>query len=421
MTKVVFIQFGNYAEAYERLAAGGEETYFAQRASVEAVGELARRVDEVCVLCVNQSAQERVVANGVRTLGIPVYAPERADVANLLGAVERQAATHVVLCVPMVPVLRWAAARRLRVLAILADSFLGKGPKQWYRRRRLVRALNRRNVEWVGNHNTNASLHLSELGVAPSKIIPWDWPAVVTPDDYPAKTGRSPDGPFRLIYVGALSEEKGTGDCIRAVAELARRGRSVSLSVGGGGAVAQLQALARELGVEHAVQLLGHVPHSRVLDLMHEHDAVLVPSRHVYSEALPMTIYESYCARTPLIASDHPMFRGKVIDGVSGLVFPASDSNALADKVEWLADNSALFKRLSENTREAWAGLQCPVKHRDLYTRWLSDNADDRRWLAAHSLASGLYSSNKNGASLTRYKEHAAHATNTVTSIKHGY
>src|SRR5205807_10325309 len=122
--------------------------------------------------------------------------------------------------------------------------------------------------------------------------------------------------------------------------------------------------------IDSAVDFLGPVAHRRVLELMREHDAVIVPSRHCYSEALPMTIYESFCARTPLITSDHPMFRGKVVDGLSGLVFPASDPSALADRIETLADDAGLYASLSHRAGEAWERLQCPVKHHDLYSRW---------------------------------------------------
>src|SRR5438270_13370147 len=101
MTRVLFIQFGNYAEAFGRLAAGGEETYFAQRASVASVGELALRVDDVCVLCVNEDASEQVAPNGVRSLGVPLYGRGAAGVPDLIAAAERQAPTHVVLCVPL--------------------------------------------------------------------------------------------------------------------------------------------------------------------------------------------------------------------------------------------------------------------------------------------------------------------------------
>jgi glycosyltransferase involved in cell wall biosynthesis len=201
-----------------------------------------------------------------------------------------------------------------------------------------------------------------------------------------------PDRPLRLIYVGALSEAKGTGDALRALAQTAIRGRSATLSIAGGGPLEYFQALARTLRVDRAVEFLGLVPHRRVLELMREHDVVLVPSRHSYSEAMPMTIYEAFCARTPLIASDHPMFRDRVVDRVSGLIFPASDPAALAQRIGALADDPPLYASLSYHAKEAWERLQCPVKHHDLYSRWLSGTDADRRWLASHSLASGLYS-----------------------------
>jgi glycosyltransferase involved in cell wall biosynthesis len=389
--RVLFIQFGHYYEAYQRLAAGGEETYYAQRSSVANVAELARHVEDVCVLCVNQDSSEQVTPEGVRSLGFALFGPEPRSVDALLELARKQSPTHVILCVPLVPVFRWAASSGIAILPLLADSFLGRGPRQWLRRRRLVAELNRPNVEWVGNHNINASKHLGELGVNRSKIVPWDWPAVVRPHEFAPKQGLAPDATVRMIYVGALSEKKGTGDVIRALAQLRQRGRNSTLSVAGGGERPLFEELARTLGVADSTMFLGLVPHPRVLELMRAHDVVVVPSRHSYSEALPMTIYEAYCSRTPLVASDHPMFRDKVVDRVSGLTFRASDPGALTDRIEELVRDRALYERLSQNSADAWERLQCPVKHDDLYLRWLSNTDEDRRWLADHALASGRY------------------------------
>ena len=62
--RILIIQYaGDYAEAWQRLADGGSETYFAQRHSVDAVARLAALGHEVCVVvAMTTSAYERTMA-----------------------------------------------------------------------------------------------------------------------------------------------------------------------------------------------------------------------------------------------------------------------------------------------------------------------------------------------------------------------
>jgi glycosyltransferase involved in cell wall biosynthesis len=77
----------------------------------------------------------------------------------------------------------------------------------------------------------------------------------------------------------------------------------------------------------------------------------LSPER--YEERLPNGITEALGARTPIIASDHPMFAGHLVDGETGMVFPARQPRAMADKIDRLLGDPALYARLSCNATEA--------------------------------------------------------------------
>jgi glycosyltransferase involved in cell wall biosynthesis len=124
---------------------------------------------------------------------------------------------------------------------------------------------------------------------------------------------------------------------------------------------------------------------------MREADAVVIPSRHDYPEGLPLTIYEALAARTPIIASDHPMFRGALAHERSAIIFAASDTAALASAIQRLAGDSALYAMLSANSEAAWNALQLPVSWGDLLEKWVFDEPAERQWLWEHRLSSGLY------------------------------
>ena len=124
---------------------------------------------------------------------------------------------------------------------------------------------------------------------------------------------------------------------------------------------------------------------------MNRHDVVVVPSRHEYPEGLPMTLYEAFCSRTPIIASDHPMFRVKLRDGENALIFKAGDVGALAGRIRLLAGDPALYARLSRNAEAAAEQFFCPLKYDELISRWLSNTEEDRSVLSGFSLSTGRY------------------------------
>ncbi len=165
------------------------------------------------------------------------------------------------------------------------------------------------------------------------------------------------------------------------------------MTVAGGGQIEHFIKQANQLKIENCVEFLGVVPNNTVVNLMREADVVLVPSRHEYPEGFPLTIYEALCSRTPLVASDHPMFRGNLEHGVNAMIFPAGHPNALAASIETLLSDSLLYHRLSLASCDAWQRLQIPVKWGELIKRWLDNSPENKQWMFEHRLASGLYNS----------------------------
>ena len=310
--RITFVQYGDFFEAAHRFDAGGDETYAAQRYSVDLVRELKSVFEDVCVICLSVSYSEKVLPDGVRTLGIRLY--HDGDEASLTQLVTQQCPTHLVLRSPIVKLLRWSASRDVATLPLLATSFPRGNFRSWLRYRRIARALNASHICWVGNHSTNSANDLHRIGVDQARIIPWDWPPAARPGDWSAKRGLCSRGRIRIFYAGRVQETKGIGDCIRAIGVACRRGLAAQLTVAGTGDLERYRALAEELGLGDAVHFSGRIAHRDVVRLMHEHDVVVVPSQHAYPEGLPMTIYEAYASRTPLVASDHPMFQAKVRD-----------------------------------------------------------------------------------------------------------
>lgn len=385
---------GDYGDAFERFAAGGDETYYAQRYSVDFVGALRQKIDDLTVICNRTPAPyNKLLANGVRAIG--AGSSGSVNVGELAALAVAQNPTHVTIGFPDRKLFAWAIQSRLKILGLLADSFNSTKLKEKFKGFLLARQLNHPLVAWVGNHGENSARSLQAIGVNPNKIIPWDWPHSMRPDDLTPKSHPDSKQPFKLVYVGSVIAAKGVGDILDAMPQLQSQGVAVRLKVAGRGDLDTFKARATKLGIADHVEFLGLVPHKQVVHLMREADAVVVPSRHEYPEGFPMTLYEAMCSRTPIVASDHPMFLGKLRHQINAMIFPARQATALAHAIKTLQTDASLYQALSQASAEAWQQLQIPVKWGELIERWLFDSPENRQWLHNRRLKSSWYGKNK--------------------------
>lgn len=389
--RLLIVQFaGDYRETVQRFAQGGGETYYAQKYSVDAVAEMGKNIEEVAVLCcLTAENYQEILPNGVRAIGAGFQ--QKINVKKLIELIQIQNPTHLVVRTPIQEIFQWAIRNKVKTLATLADSFSTKGFHNKIRNFRLVKTLNNNQIEWIGNHGINSCRSLQKIGVNPNKIIPWDWPATITPDSFSPKILSVTENPRNLIFVGSVSASKGIGDVLAAVAQLKAKKLPVHLKIVGVGETNLFLAQAKQLKIEECVTFLGRVENQDVVHLMRKADLVLIPSRHEYPEGFPMTIYEALCSRTPIIASDHPMFQNFLIHGVNAMIFPAMNSNALAEIIEKVLSDATLYNSLSLAAPEAWKQLQIPVKWADMINRWLNHSEENQNWLFAHTLASKDY------------------------------
>lgn len=388
--RVVFVQTGDFRAAYERISAGMGETYDAQTYSMEVVERLVAQTALVAVICTcAEIPHDETLPSGVQSIGLDNIWEQRRPFASVIAQLNALSPTHLILRSPSRPILTWARRHGVRVLPSFADSFTPRaGLRGWidrWRLRQLVSELNRPGVCRVGNHNIAAAEGLATLGVAAEKIIPWDWPRSPTPADFSPKTAPRA-GPKRLIFVGAVSEAKGVGDIIRTLAVDPQMGSGATLKVVGNGDIEGFQALAQSLGVAARVTFAGRIPHAEVAPAMHAADAVLVYSRHGYSEGLPGTIYLGFASRTPIVVSDHPMFSAYFRDREDVLFAPERAPGQLSARLRALFDDPALYQRLSQNGSAAFARISHPVLWGDFVERWLRNTPEDCAWLDAQAL-----------------------------------
>ena len=162
-----------------------------------------------------------------------------------------------------------------------------------------------------------------------------------------------------LVLVGRLEHEKGAQDAVQALALLGDTTVHLAL-VGDGARRDDLRGLARHLGLEARVHLLGRVDDARVAATVGAADVALVPSRY---EPFGLVALEAMAAGTPVVASATGGLTDVVADQETGLAVPPADPQRLAEAISRLLDDPTMAARLSEQAlrsvqeRFGWAAV----------------------------------------------------------------
>lgn len=196
--------------------------------------------------------------------------------------------------------------------------------------------------------------HLTGQGVAPQKVrvvyngieakrvqVPLDR------DQLRTTLGIAADAPV-LVCIAHLAGKKGQEYLISAVAQLKEKWPAIRCLFAGIGERAEaLQRQADEQGVGHNVMLLGY--RSDAIALMHAADCVILPS--LGKEGLPLVLLEAALLGRPAICSNIPGSNEVVIDGTTGLLFPAGDAAALARSIDRLLSDRELSVQMGTAAR----------------------------------------------------------------------
>ena len=151
-----------------------------------------------------------------------------------------------------------------------------------------------------------------------------------------------PQDRFCVGWVARMSAAKQPGDVLRTVRLLRDRGVDAALIlVGDGPERARLEEQARVLDLVEGVHFVGF--QNDVGPWFHAFDALLLPSR---SEGTPVSAIETLASGRPVVATDVGGTRDVVEDGVSGFIVPFGDVAAGAERLERLAHDDALRKRM---------------------------------------------------------------------------
>jgi glycosyltransferase involved in cell wall biosynthesis len=155
-----------------------------------------------------------------------------------------------------------------------------------------------------------------------------------------------------VTYVGVFRVRKRIFHLLYALRDaLVRHPNLILLLVGGGrGYEPKITSLVRDLGLEHAVILVGKVPNVAVPYYLHLTDIVCLPSSY---EGMPVAILQAMAMGKPVVTTNRFGMRDVIKDSETGSLAPVDDVSALADAIAELASNPQKASAIGQRAREA--------------------------------------------------------------------
>jgi len=183
-----------------------------------------------------------------------------------------------------------------------------------------------------------------------SKIAPTARITII-PNAVPAARRTSqpaPGDPVHVVFLGRISDDKGTFRLLDAWAELARDpehacglGKLATLTIAGDGEVQRARERVRELCLEDTVEVGGWLPESEASDLLDRSHVLVLPSS---VEGQPMAVLEAMARGLCVIASDVGGLP-EMIGGGYGLLVPPDDIAAIAAALRLVVHDDELRAR----------------------------------------------------------------------------
>ena len=193
---------------------------------------------------------------------------------------------------------------------------------------------------------------LARFGVRATGIVP---PGCDLP---PPRQLRSPGRPPRLLFIGRLVRTKRPDDAVAAFELISAKCPGATLDIVGDGYFRARLASMRCKGVT----VHGALSEAHKSSLLDAADLVLIPGTR---EGWGIVAMEAAAHGIPVVAYDIPGLRDSVVDGVTGVLIPATPEAMAQSAVDLLGDHQR-WRELSEAARARSQDYSWPIAARRL-------------------------------------------------------
>lgn len=152
-----------------------------------------------------------------------------------------------------------------------------------------------------------------------------------------------------VIYLGAISEDKGIFDAIKAFSEIERKDDLWQYWIVGYGTseyIRKIKDLAREVGVSEKLKYWGFVSEAKKFELLARAHILINPSIH---EGWGLVNIEANSVGTPVVGYNVHGTRDSVLNGKTGLLVDKGDYRSLAEDTLKLVRDKAKYERFQKN------------------------------------------------------------------------
>jgi glycosyltransferase involved in cell wall biosynthesis len=167
------------------------------------------------------------------------------------------------------------------------------------------------------------------------------------------------NGEWRFVQAGRLIEKKGLPVTLRASASFLKRYPNATLTIAGEGPLlGQLQDSARELKIDNRVSFAGFISQEQLRDLYYASHIFLHPSETApdgNQEGIPNSMLEAMASGLPAFATQHGGIPEAIEHGVSGVLVPERDHDALAHALINAAQDRDFLSRIARAGAETVA------------------------------------------------------------------
>jgi glycogen(starch) synthase len=162
----------------------------------------------------------------------------------------------------------------------------------------------------------------------------------------PVRRSQRPFRPFRVLFAGRVEMEKGALDLIEIASSLASHasGNIIIDVAGDGDAWHIMNDAIVQRGINHVIQLHGYCNQSRLIELLNQSHAVIVPTKSAMIEGFNKVVVEAVLAHRPFITSNLCPALNYVRE--AGIEVPADDVGAYTDAICRLAHDETLYDSL---------------------------------------------------------------------------
>jgi starch synthase len=179
-------------------------------------------------------------------------------------------------------------------------------------------------------------------GVAPQKL--WKIPYGCNIDAF-QPVGGPPKETFEVLFIGALSLRKGVPYLLQAFKKFRHPHKHLNLV----GSQTEDWPFIASHTLDDNVKLLGTVPNLELKNVMGRAHVMVLPS---IEEGLALVMGEALACGCPVIASENTGAGDLFTDGVEGFIVPIRDPDAIADRLQRLADCPDLRMQMSQAAHE---------------------------------------------------------------------